>query len=205
MRASSRSCTQPDRMGSASMTKAVRSTSFMSTQPCCCLTAANCAIRQRASRAMRCWCCQASCWRRATSRRCSSGSASCAAGNFSRFFDRRSSLATNMALRNMSRRWFRSVQASASMMASAAFCGVLLDSAPKALARLRQRCWQAASCKASAGSANAASSGYACWNGGTEASTTPASSAKSNSTRLASAAASALCVCDRPWRATTAS
>jgi hypothetical protein len=47
--------------------------------------------------------------------------------------------------------------------------------------------------------------GQCTWNGGTEASTTPAPSARSNSTRLASAAASALCVCERPWRATTAS
>ena len=61
---------------------------------------------------------------------------------------------------------------------------VLLASPPKRWHGCANVAGGFASCRASAG-ANAASSGYACWNGGTEASTTPAASARSNSTRLA--------------------
>ena len=103
-------------------------------------------------------------------------------GNFSRFFDRRSSLATNIALRSMSRRWFRSGQASASMMASAAFAGLVGLRHPKRWHGCASAAGRLLGLQGLGGSANAASSGYACWNGGTEASTTPATSAKSNST-----------------------
>jgi hypothetical protein len=87
---------------------------------------------------MRCWCCQASCWRRAPGAGAAIPARPPARRGISRrFLESRSSLATNKALRNtIAGAGSGRSSASASMMASAALGGVLLASRPQlALAR----------------------------------------------------------------------
>ena len=178
----------------------------MSTQPRSRLSAPKAASSMRDSRAMRWWCCQAWCWRRALHRSCNSGSASCAAANLVRLAVSRSSVATKKALRSSARRWGISEGSSASANASttpaAATLGVLLVSPPSALAQASQRSRAPGANKASSGEANPCQRGNSAPNACTDASTTPAASASANSTRFCSAFSSAFRVWWRPCWAT---